>query len=121
MKKKYFWKKDETSTTKHLSFIISDKYDGKYLIVNATTIRKAYHDKSCELEAGVLPEIKVPSYIIYDLAVACTDRELLNKKFKGDIVMAKDEIDDTLLKSLQDGARKSIHLPKVFRIYFDYF
>jgi hypothetical protein len=117
-----FWRRDEDGENRHLRFVISDPdVDGKVLIVHMTS----YHDNgredtSCILNPGDHECIRSKSFIRYDRAFEIEMITLLIEKTNGSITMEPD-LNGSILKRIQDGARGSASLRRKFRKYFDKF
>jgi hypothetical protein len=113
----------------HLYIIISDEDpDGNYLAVNVTSIKKDNNGKiyngqdlTCEVDVNDHPAIyKNKSYIFYRRAMIITEEKILS------LIERRCAIWDTIaseefLKKIQDGAKKSKHLPNEFKKYFEFF
>lgn len=122
MKKKVFWRKDDSGKDYHLRFVISSPdAENRVMVVNMTTIRRnGREDLSCVLVPGDHPCVINKSYIRYDAPLDLDCIKLLQEKFKAEIRMEEDAPEETLIK-IQAGARKSDRLPEMFKRFFDYF
>ena len=114
-----FWRRVEDSENRHLRFVLSDPdVDGKVLIVHMTT----YHDNgredtSCILNPGDHECIRGKSYIRYDKAFEKEMISLLIEKTNGSITMEPD-LHASVLRRIQDGARKSTAFQRKLKKYF---
>lgn len=100
----------------HRCFVISEcGSDDKHLAVNISGIgNRQFYDKSCILMPSDLTGyIYKASFIYYEMA-----NELPHNL---DINCEKIEISKEVLLKIQDGAKKSKHLPRKFKRYFDLF
>ncbi len=124
MKKKVFWRKDDSGEEYHLRFVISDPdAENRVMVVNMTTIRRTgREDLSCVLVPGDHLCVIDKSYIPYHLSLDLDCIKLLQEKFKAEIRMEDDASEETLIK-IQAGARKTNtnRLPERFKRFFDYF
>lgn len=125
-KGKSFWREDskdkEGNPLKHLYFVISNPdIDNNVLVVNMTTFKDTgREDLSCILDVGEHPEITNKSYIRYDKAVELGTSKIIELAMKKIIILKKD-LDPTVLKRIQEGAKESSALPDKFKKYFSYF
>ncbi len=122
MKKKVFWRKDDSGKDYHLRFVISGPdAENRVMVVNMTTIRRnGREDLSCVLVPGDHPCVINKSYIPYNLSLDLDYIKLIQEKFKAEIQIEEDASEETLLK-IQAGARKTNRLPERFKRFFDYF
>ena len=106
----------------HLHIIISDPdIDKNVMVVNVTTWHETgREDESCILNCGDHPFIQHKSYITYHYAREINCVKLLAEKFRQTIVF-KEDINPSLLKRIQNGAKTSKRLPVKFKKYFDKF
>ncbi len=125
-KGKSFWLEDskdkEGNPLKHLYFVISNlDIDNNVLVVNMTTFKNTgREDLSCLLNIDDHPEITNKSYIKYDKAIELGTAKIIELAMKKIIILKKD-LDPTVLKRIQEGAKKSRALPGKFKKYFSYF
>jgi hypothetical protein len=117
-----FWRRDEEGEDRHLRFIISEPdVDGKVLVVHMTSFHgNGREDTTCILTPGDHECVKGKSYIRYDKAFVIEMMSLLIEKTSGSIIM-KPDLKASVLKRIQDGAKKSAALQRKFRKYFENF
>ncbi len=121
-----FWledsKDEEGKPLKHLYFVISNPdIDNNALVVNMTTIKDTGRENlSCILNIGNHPEIKNKSYIRYDKARELGTAKIIELAMKK-IIIPKKDLDPTVLKRIQEGAKKPGALQGKFKKYFSYF
>jgi len=103
-----------------LHFVISDPDDeGKVLVVNMTS-DDGTHDRTCVLVVGDHIEVKHQSVINYIDAIN-PELNKVQEVVNNDLVDEKNPISKELLVKIQEGAKKSPHLPNKYHKYFNLF
>lgn len=121
-KKKTFWLKNIDECDPHLRFIISDPDENNMvMVVNMTTYRNTVReDNSCILNKGEHSQIVHKSFIKYSKSEELNSLKLMQDKLCRNINF-KEDISNTLLIKIQNGAKRSIYLPGKFKKYFNFF
>jgi hypothetical protein len=114
-----FWRRDTDGENQHLRFVLSEPdVDDKVLIVHMTTFHgNGREDTSCILHQGDHDCVRHKSYIRYDQAFDEDMITFVRERTKGAIVVVAD-LEPSVLKRIQDGARVSRALPRKFRKHF---
>ena len=97
--------------------------DDRALVIPVSTIHEEMtrYDRSCILKQGEHSFLTEPqSYAYYGKAEALTQKDLdeLSRQNK---LIAYEDVSAELLERLQNGAKNSPHLQKVFEKYFEDF
>jgi hypothetical protein len=93
--------------------------EGKFVMVNMTTLRGHVEDTSCILKPGDHPSIKHDSVVYYLDARewwANGERGYDSLLAKG-IILPQQKLDDTILRRVQEGALNSAFFKKKFRVF----
>ena len=106
----------------HLNIVISDQdSEGCVLVVNATTYYgTGREDTSCILMPGEHSCITVKSFIAYHFAYRIHHKKILEHSMNN-IIDIKNNIDDSVLARIQNGAKKSKRLRNEFKSFFSLF
>lgn len=106
----------------HLFIVISDPNpNDEVLVVNVSTLRNpAKADPACIVNAGEHSAIKDKSFIFYYFAEKMTTKWIADK-CRNNIYEMSEEISDSLLVKIQDGAKRSMFLKQEFKRFFSYF
>lgn len=113
---------DSDDISNHLRIVISDP-DPEYnvLVVGVSSQKEGiFHDPACELNKGDHPFIKKPSYISYRHAQVLNYKKIIQAGLDKVIIM-KENISESVLNSIQNGARETSFLKRDFKKYFEYF
>lgn len=97
--------------------------DDRALVIPVSTIHDGMtrYDRSCILKQGEHSFLTEPqSYAYYGKAEALSQKDLDEISRQNKLVTYED-VSKELLERLQNGAKHSPHLQKVFQKYFDYF
>ncbi|AKL98041.1 hypothetical protein [Endomicrobium proavitum] len=122
VKGKAFWEVDR-SGVKHLYFVLSEpNIDDRVLVVNITDASgvPAGRDKSCVLNLGEHPAITKKSVAYYFRAIELNASAIISEINKKGINQVED-LSESTLKKIQDGAKRSPLLPNKLKKYFDNF
>lgn len=113
----------DESRHRHLRIVISDAdcYNC-FLTVPVVTLRKEqrFCDKSCIIEKGEHPFIIRTSCIDYRHALSLSFAQIFNGIQKG-IFIRKEDVSETLLKKIQNGAKTTKFLPNKYKVFFELF
>jgi hypothetical protein len=91
------------------------------LVVNMTTCHPLkWFDSSCVLNVGDHPKISHASYINYHESEELNANKILDERLKH-LLNLEADISDAIVQKIQDGAKKTKHLPNKFKKYFAYF
>jgi hypothetical protein len=118
-----FYCGNERNSKEHLYVVISKPdREGKILAVNVTEYydNNPYQDNSCVLEAGCHPAIRKRSRINYADAFAFEASGLTILLDLG-VYTSAPKFNYSIVKRIQDGARKSDALKLGFASFFDFF
>lgn len=121
MKKTTFFREGpENEPIPHLHIVISDPNEnGEVMVVNISSCKERY-ERSCVLEAGEHPQITKKSYIPYKYAKKMNQKIFLTDRFRR-LITVKEDISDSVLKKIQEGAKISPRLESGFKSYFNFF
>ena len=91
------------------------------MVVNMTTYRNTgREDNSCILNVGDHPKVTRKSWIKYSESEELLINKLLDDRLNK-LIDFEEDISDELLQRIQDGAKKSLYLPRKFYKYFNFF
>ena len=120
-KKQTFLDSPTEKDIRHLNIVITDaNSEREYLVVPVDSLKYRYQDRSCVLHPGDHPFIKHESFVNYKYAQVISFVQLFNGLQKG-LFIKKEDISEEVLRRIQAGARKTLHLRTEFKAWFDLF